>query len=70
MGNLISQMLCKIYPENLNEVETDTIGLLPSEIIKKEYIENEKNGIVNYNIVLKPSQIIEIENEKIKNLQT
>ena len=71
MGNIIKKMSCAIYPENIIDSDSDSEyeGLLPSEIIKKEYIKNEKNGICNNNLNLKPSQIIQIEKEKIKNLQ-
>ena len=69
MGNIIKKMSCAIYPENIIDSDSEFEGLLPSEIIKKEYIKNEKNGICNNNLNLKPSQIIQIEKEKIKNLQ-
>ena len=71
MGNFIKKISCAVYPENIidSDSESDNEGLLPSEIIKKEYIKNEKNGICNNNLNLRPSQIIQIEKEKIKNLQ-
>lgn len=70
MGNIIKKMSCAIYPEKIydSDSDNDTEELLPSEIIIKEYIKNEKKGISNDHINLRPSQIIEIENQKIKNL--
>ena len=71
MGSIIKKMSCAVYPEDSDDdsLNNDQDNLLPSEIIKKEYIKNEKNGMTNDHINLKPSQIIDIENNKIKNLK-
>lgn len=65
MGNIIRKMSCAIYPES-DDSDDDSLNndqdyLLPSEIIKNE--------MTNDHINLKPSQIIDIENNKIKNLK-
>lgn len=59
-----------IYPYKDVDSDDESIdgNLKPSEIIKKEFSKNEKNNKSNDHILLRPSQIIELENEKIKKL--
>ena len=61
-----------IYPykdvDSDDDDESINENLKPSEILKKEFSKNEKNNKSNDHILLRPSQIIELENEKIKKL--
>ena len=61
-----------IYPYKDVDSDDESIdgNLKPSEIIKMEFSKNEKNNKSNDHILLRPSQIIELENEKIKKLST
>ena len=61
-----------IYPykdmDSDDDDESINENLKPSEILKKEFSKNEKNNKSNDHILLRPSQMIELENEKIKKL--
>ena len=72
MGNVLKRIMCPIYPQEDSDSDDDSIHkrlepLKPSEIMEREYIIKEKKGVES-NILLRPSQIIKIENEKIRNL--
>lgn len=72
MGNILKRIMCPIYPQEDSDSDDDSIHkqlepLKPSEIMEREYIIKEKKGVES-NILLRPSQIIKIENEKIKRL--
>lgn len=71
MGNILKRIACPIYPEEDSDSDDSicdvTSPLKPSEIMEREYIIKEKKGI-EPNILLRPSQIIKIENEKIRKL--
>ena len=73
MGNILKRIACPIYPEEDSDSDSDdsicnvTSPLKPSEIMEREYIIKEKKGI-EPNILLRPSQIIKIENEKLQRL--
>lgn len=72
MGNILKRVMCPIYPQEDSDSDDDSIHkrlepLKPSEIMEREYIIKEKKGIES-NILLRPSQIIKIENEKIRKL--
>jgi hypothetical protein len=72
MGNIFKKTYNVIYPYKDTDSDEDDENiyddLKPSEIIKKEFSKNEKNNKSNDHILLRPSQIIELENEKIKKL--
>ena len=72
MGNILKRVMCPIYPVEDSDSDDDSIHkrlepLKPSEIIEREYIKNEEKE-VKQNILLRPSQIIKIENEKLQRL--
>lgn len=72
MGNVLKRFMCPIYPQEDSDSDDDSIHkrlepLKPSEIMEREYIIKEKEGVES-DILLRPSQIIKIENEKIRKL--
>lgn len=72
MGNILRRVMCPIYPQSDSDSDNDSIydemtPLKPSEIMEREYKINEKKGIES-NILLRPSQIMKMENEKLRRL--
>jgi len=75
MGNVLKRTMCPIYPQQDSDSDNDNdpiydemAPLKPSEIMEREYIKNEKKGIES-NILLRPSQIIRMENDKLRTLR-
>lgn len=69
MGGIVCRL--RIKPVNNDFYNNDDEiknNLLPSEIIENEYIKNLENNESNSHLLLRPSQIIKIENQRIKNL--
>jgi hypothetical protein len=74
MGNIITRTVCPIYPlpdsdsDNDNDpIYDETTPIKPSEVMEREYITKEKMGI-KQDVLLRPSQIINIENKKLHKL--
>lgn len=73
MGNIIARSMCPIYPQPDSDDDDDdtiydeTAPIKPSEVMEREYRINEKKGIES-NILLRPSQIMKMENEKLRRL--
>jgi len=74
MGNIIRRTVCPIYPLPDSDSDSDnypiydeTIHVKPSEVMEREYITKEKMGI-KQDVLLRPSQIINIENKKLRRL--
>ena len=61
----------KVMPQfdEYHKHDEETNGLLPSQIIEQEYLKNLENDESNEHILLRPSQIIKLENKRIKNLE-
>jgi hypothetical protein len=72
MGNILRRAVCPIYPQIDSDSDDDSIydetsPIKPSEVMEREYRINEKKGIES-NILLRPSQIMKMENEKLRRL--
>ena len=74
MGNIITRTVCPIYPlpDSVSDSDNDpiydeTTPIKPSEVMEREYITKEKMGI-KQDVLLRPSQIINIENKKLHKL--
>ena len=72
MGNIIARSMCPIYPQPDSDdddesIYDETAPIKPSEVMEREYQKQEKNG-VEPNILLRPSQIMKMENEKLRKL--
>jgi hypothetical protein len=72
MGNYLIRVMCPIYPQPDSDSDNDSIydemdPLKPSEVMEREYQKKEKKGIES-NILLRPSQIIKMEDEKLRRL--
>ena len=72
MGNILRRVMCPIYPQPDSDSDNDSIydeitPLKPSEVMEREYRKKEEKGI-EPNILLRPSQIMKMENEKLRRL--
>tara|TARA_Y100000992_G_scaffold299963_1_gene267660 strand:- start:697 stop:963 length:267 start_codon:yes stop_codon:yes gene_type:complete len=72
MGGIVCRLRIKPDNNDVDEFHSNddeiTNNLLPSEIIENEYIKNLENNESNSHLLLRPSQIIKIEKQRIKNL--
>jgi hypothetical protein len=75
MGNMFKKLACSIYPQQPMDDSSDDESIcsydevLPSKVMEREYMNNERKEISNDHILLRPSQIISIENKKLKDLE-
>ena len=73
MGNIIRKTMCPIYPQSDSDNDVDYTEpdandpIKPAEVMEREYQKKEKKGIES-NILLRPSQIIKMEDEKLRRL--